>query len=265
MPIRYELFGDIDLEEMAIKRLQTFEPPEGYILCNSYGKDSCVIEHLAGKAKVKFTSHHSHTGLDAPELIRFGRSRFPNTIIHLPTETIDHLIVRKGLPPTRRAACCCEFLKENLPCSSGRRVILGVRWDESVKRSKRRVVEQCFRDSSKTYVNPIIEWTNDELWEYIRSEGILYCEGYDRGLKRYGCIGCPKAGPEKMIAEFNMYPKYYDRFMRAFEKAWPVTHRMSLRTGKPRKLIFNSAQGMMDWWLRKETHEGEPDQTLMFE
>lgn len=265
MPIRTDLFGPVDLENMAIKRLQTYEPQEGYILCNSYGKDSCVIDHLAKKARVKFESHHSHTGLDAPELVRFGRIQFPDTIIHPPVETIGQLIIKKGVPPTRRAAYCCQFLKENLPCSSGRRVVLGVRWAESVKRSQRKTVETCFRDSSKTYVNPIIEWTDAELWEYIKAEGIPYCPGYDKGKKRYGCIGCPKMGAKKMMEEFNEYPAYYDRFMRIFDKAWPTTHRPSQRTGKTRKLIFNSAQEMMDWWLCEKNHEGDPDQTLLFE
>lgn len=263
--VRTDLFGDTDMERLAIQRLQTFEPKEGYILCQSYGKDSGIIEHLAKKAGVKFESHHSHTGLDAPELIRFGRETYPGTIIHAPLETIEQLIIKKGVPPTRRAAYCCSSLKENLPCSSGRRVILGVRWAESVKRSGRRPVETCFNDSTKTYVNPIIEWSDEEVWRYTHRENIPYCSGYDSGKKRYGCIGCPKMGAKKMIAEFTEYPKYYDRFMRIFEKAWSVTHRMSQRTGKPRKLIFNSAQQMMDWWLNEKTHEGDPDQTIMFE
>jgi len=265
MLARVDLFGTTDMEEMAIQRLRAYEPPEGYILCDSYGKDSSVIRHIARKAKVKHQCHHSRTGLDAPELMRFGRTRHPETIEHAPLQTIEQLILRKGVPPTRRAAYCCQFLKENLPCSSGRRIILGVRWDESVKRSNRRTVERCFNDPTKTYVNPILEWSDDELWEYIRAEGIPYCEGYDRGKKRYGCIGCPKAGPEQMKREFEEYPKYYDRFMRIFAKAWPVTHRPSQRTGKPKKLIFSSAQEIMDWWLKEDTHAGDPDQTILFE
>ena len=83
MPIRYELFETVDLEQMAIKRLRTFEPAEGYIVCNSYGKDSCTIEHLCNKAGVKYESHHSHTGLDAPELIYFGRSQFPISVLFI--------------------------------------------------------------------------------------------------------------------------------------------------------------------------------------
>jgi len=265
MLMREDLFGAVDLEDIAIKRLQMYEPPEGYILCNSYGKDSCVIEALAKKAGVKFESHHSHTGLDAPELVYFGRANFPNTIVHPPLETIEQLIIKKGVPPTRGVAYCCQYLKENLPVSSGRRIILGVRWAESVKRSSRRAVEQCYRDVSKTYINPIIEWTNDELWQYIREEEIPYCAGYDRGVKRYGCIGCPKAGPEQMKKEFEMYPKYYDRFMRIFAKSCLTTQQPNKRTGEPRKIIFRNAQETMDWWLSKAAHAADPDQTIMFE
>lgn len=265
MPVRVDLFGETDMEQIAIQRLKAYEPHEGYILCDSYGKDSSVIRHLARKSGVKHECHHSRTGLDAPELMYFGRKFHPDTIEHAPLQTIEQLILLKGVPPTRRAAYCCEFLKENLPCAAGRRIILGVRWDESVKRSNRKTVERCFRDPTKTYVNPIIEWTDAELWEYIRAEGVPYCPGYDAGQKRFGCIGCPKAGPAQMKKEFEQYPKYYDRFMRLFEKSWRVTHQLSKRTGKPRKIIFNSAQECMDWWLREDTHAGDPDQTILFE
>ena len=40
------MYGN-DKVETAIKRFQTFEPPEGYYLAFSGGKDSCVIKALA--------------------------------------------------------------------------------------------------------------------------------------------------------------------------------------------------------------------------
>ena len=56
----------------------------------------------------------------------------------------------------------------------------------------RRLVEHCFR-RRKVTVNPIIEWTNADVWEFIKAENILYCELYDEGQTRIGCIGCPMA------------------------------------------------------------------------
>ena len=52
--IRTDLFGTMDMEQIAIQRLKAFEPADGYILADSYGKDSCVILHLAKKSGVKF-------------------------------------------------------------------------------------------------------------------------------------------------------------------------------------------------------------------
>ena len=48
-----DLYGR-DKVDKAIMRLQTYEPPEGYYLCFSGGKDSCVIKALADMAGVKY-------------------------------------------------------------------------------------------------------------------------------------------------------------------------------------------------------------------
>ena len=64
-------FNGIDKVEKAIKRLQLYEPPEGYYLCFSGGKDSVVIKALADMAGVKYDAHYSVTGLEPPKLVRF--------------------------------------------------------------------------------------------------------------------------------------------------------------------------------------------------
>src|SRR3989304_6243487 len=53
-------------ESEALKR----DPVNGYYLCDSFGKDSCVILDLAKRSGVKFMAHHNLTTLDAPELIK---------------------------------------------------------------------------------------------------------------------------------------------------------------------------------------------------
>lgn len=49
----------MDKVETAIQRLQTFEPPEGYYLAFSGGKDSVVIKSLADMAGVKYDAHYN--------------------------------------------------------------------------------------------------------------------------------------------------------------------------------------------------------------
>ena len=71
------MFGQTSLEDKvkrAIDRLRTFEPPEGYYLAFSGGKDSQCIYHLAKEAGVKFDAHYNLTTVDPPELVYFIRS-----------------------------------------------------------------------------------------------------------------------------------------------------------------------------------------------
>ena len=47
----------VDKVELAIRRLKGFEPPEGYYVAFSGGKDSQCIYHLCKMAGVKFDAH----------------------------------------------------------------------------------------------------------------------------------------------------------------------------------------------------------------
>lgn len=70
-------FNGIDKVEKAIKRIQLYEPEEGYYLCFSGGKDSCVIKALADMAGVKYDAHYSVSSVDPPELVRFIKDNYP--------------------------------------------------------------------------------------------------------------------------------------------------------------------------------------------
>lgn len=124
--------------ENAIKRLQSFEPPEGYFVAFSGGKDSQCIYHLCQMAGVKFDAHYSVTSVDPPELVQFIKRQYPDVIFELPRYadgsriTMWNLIQKHSIPPTRIVRYCCEELKESR--GEGRVVVTGVRWAESARR-----------------------------------------------------------------------------------------------------------------------------------
>ena len=126
-----------DKVQVAIDRLRTFEPPEGYYLAFSGGKDSVVIKALADMAEVKYDAHYNLTSVDPPELVRFIKT-FDDVIIDRPKDkdgnqvTMWNLIPRKKMPPTQLIRYCCQELKEG--GGQGRMTITGVRWAESAKR-----------------------------------------------------------------------------------------------------------------------------------
>ena len=141
--------------------------------------------------------------------------------------TMWQLIVKKGMPPTRMVRYCCDELKEG--GGRGRIMVTGVRWAESTKRKNnrgllelnnytkkyvklmndndeaRRLFESCTMKSMHT-LNPIIDWTQEEVWEYLHSRNIPYCKLYDEGFDRIGCIGCPLAGADQMSATLPTAP-----------------------------------------------------------
>lgn len=81
----------------------------------------------------------------------------------------------------------------------------------------RKMVEQCYR-RHKTNLNPIIDWTDSEVWEFIRAERIPYCELYNEGFHRLGCIGCPMSQKSGRVRDFLRWPKYKAAYLRAFAK-----------------------------------------------
>ena len=105
------LFGEIDKVDLAIRRIKLHEPPEGYYVAFSGGKDSCVILDLVKRAGVKFDAHINLTTVDPPEVIRFVRQQYPEVTIEKPKMSMKKLIEKKGILPTRLARYCCAEYK----------------------------------------------------------------------------------------------------------------------------------------------------------
>lgn len=153
-------------DQVAIERLQMFEPPQGYRLAFSGGKDSVVIYDLAKRAGVKFIPEYKVTGIDPYELVKFIKHEYPDVVRIRPEKTMWELMVWKQMPPLRHVRYCCEWLKEYNPENST--VIIGVRWQESANRRNRQMYEVSFRRTKHRFLHVIIDWTSNETWEYIK-------------------------------------------------------------------------------------------------
>lgn len=294
-----------DKVEKAIMRLQTYEPPEGYYLCFSGGKDSVVIKALADMAGVKYDAHYSITTVDPPELIYFIKEHHQDVEFDYPRDkegnriTMWNLIPRKQMPPTRLARYCCEHLKEH--GGQGRLKVTGVRWAESSRRKvshgevtfadkkakktaekdfsdlgfrstpqggvvlpldnieNRRMVEMCYKTHT-TMVNPIIDWSTDEVWEFIHEYNLPYCELYDQGWQRLGCIGCPMARGKEQEREFSRYPKYKALYLKAFEQMLANNKAKGVKS----KMNWETAEDVYNWWV-SEKRNTDPDQVSIEE
>jgi phosphoadenosine phosphosulfate reductase len=99
-------------------------------------------------------------------------------------------------------------------------------------------------------VNPIIDWEDSEVWEYIREEKIKYCPLYDEGYTRLGCIGCPMGRYGSRVRDFARYPKYKEAYMRAIE-------RMLKRREEKGLSNLRDAEGYFHWWIEDPNIEGQ--------
>lgn len=318
--IRHMLHEDVDMVQRAIERIRFFEPnalqmhENGYYVAYSGGKDSAVIAELCRMAGVKFELVNNHTTVDPPELVYHVRREFERyramgipCSVNMPMESMWQLIARKCTVPTRKIRYCCDVFKE--AGGEGRFVITGVRWAESESRKSKsgmfqknkkdengkyiyvndneeakRMIEQC-PTKGKLTLNPIIDWTDEEVWAFLRGirtakgkrlerkelmnrllgtrKGMLRtCKLYDEGHKRLGCIGCPLTGADQMDTEFKKWPKYERAYMRAFSKMLAERERKKMDTYMH---DIKDADGVMLFFKGKKKYaKQEEGQTDMF-
>lgn len=289
----------------SIERLKAFEPPEGYFLAFSGGKDSVVCKALLDMSGCKYDATYHVTSVDPPELVRFIKEKHPDVKREVPrySETIAYeknrgkvitmwnLIEMKLLPPTRIVRYCCHSLKEH--GGEGRMCVTGVRWAESLKRKSnhgvvtissknaakeidnrqdfrqtkfgglvtnndndetRRLIETCYKHH-KTTVNPIIDWQDQDVWQFIQSEKIPHCGLYYEGFTRLGCIGCPMASTNEREREFLRWPKYKTAYLNAFAKM--LKRREQLGKMNDQMRIGYTPQSVFNWWLEYDILPGQ--------
>jgi sulfate adenylyltransferase subunit 2 len=165
------------------------------VLLFSGGKDSIVLLHLARKAfrpgTVPFPVMHIDTGHNFPEVIAFRDRHVPDVLVASVQESIDHGRIRDE--PSRNGLQTTTLLdalsEHGFDAAFG-----GARRDEERARAKERVFS--FRDDFGQWdprrqrpelwdiyngrvrkgehvrVFPLSNWTELDVWEYIRVEGL---------------------------------------------------------------------------------------------
>lgn len=111
----------------------------------------------------------------------------------------------------------------------------------------RRAVEHCFRTTS-TMINPILDWTEDDVWEFLHHYGCQSNPLYQCGFSRIGCVGCPLAGTKHQKKEFKQYPKYYEAYIRAFDRMVKALE----EKGNKKNFSWTDGEAVMRWWLKDE-------------
>lgn len=173
---------------------------ERIALACSFGKDSITVLSLAREIDPGIKVFMIRTGYGFDETERFKNRMQKEWNLNLdeiyPSMSKDELEIEYGKDLySRDPKLCCDILKveptrrylKNLDAW-----ITGLRKDETEFRTSLESVEQY--EGMPTKINPIVHWTNEEVWEYIRSNAIPYNPLYDEGYASLGCKPCTLAG-----------------------------------------------------------------------
>lgn len=270
-----------DKERKAIARLReaAFHSERLYkvplLVTTSGGKDSDLCLTLAQRAGIPFEVIHNHTTADAPETVYHIRETFRRLeekgifcTVNMPRYKSKHvtmwsLIPQKLMPATRLVRYCCSILKEY--GGENRFITTGVRWAESrARRNGRALFEKAHKDKEKRILlndnddrrvlehcgmksrwicNPIIDWTDEDVWAYIEAEHIQTNPLYGCGFTRIGCIGCPLTTTKKRYMEFARYPKYQTAYIHSFDRM------LAMRKAHGLPTEWQSGEDVFHWWL----------------
>ena len=223
----------------------------------SIGKDSTTLMWLCRKAffgRVPFPAVHIDTGHKFPEMYAFRdewvKKWNVNMIIGSNEEAIKRGVVCK---PGNTEECSVELKTKGLQMTIAKygfkALIVGIRRDEHGIRAKERYFSPRNEDFKWNYkdqppelwdqyktkaeqsahfrIHPLLHWTELDIWEYIKREGIPINELYfAKNGKRFRSLGCaPSTSPvvsdadtvDKIIEELKT-TKVPERSGRALDK-----------------------------------------------
>lgn len=132
---------------------------------------------------------------------------------------------------------CCECLKKR-PLAryvkqSGEVPLIGTMAGESILRRQQYIRRGgCNSFSGKSAAcYPLSIWTDEDIWNYIRKFKVPYCELYDQGHTRTGCMVCGfgaqyETSPNRFERLAESHPKAYSIFMGYINNG--ITYRESL-------------------------------------
>ncbi len=194
--------------ERAANRLEG-SPPEATLtwalqtfgarvsLASSFGaEDMCLLDMLCALTD-KPRVFYLDTGLLFPEtytLIEHCRERYGLQAIRLtPLLTVEEQAETLGPELWKRAPDRCCGIRKVEPLTHFLRTeaawITGIRRDQTPARARARVVEPDEK-FGLVKINPLVRWTHEDVWGYIRTRDVPYNPLHERGYPSIGCWPC---------------------------------------------------------------------------
>jgi phosphoadenosine phosphosulfate reductase len=143
----------------------------------------------------------------------------------------------------RNQRWCCKYVKE--AGGFGRIVITGVRRDESTTRKNYSDIRAYIKSKKeqKIMIYPIANFSEYDVWQYIRENNLPYCSLYDEGFDRLGCVLCPFNND--IERQVNRFPKIANLLIRACNRLVEIEHKRGY-------MIFKNGNDKFNKWVSRK-------------
>ena len=173
-------------------------------ISTSFQNDGMVILDMAHRIDPGvrvFTIDTGRLPQETLELIDRVRERYgmPVEVYYPDSEELEQMVGKHGVNPFYRSVSlrllCCQLRKVNPLNRALRDVdawIAGLRRAQSDMRSATGKVEMDRTHGDIIKVNPLADWSSEQVWDYVRSREVPYNELYDKGYASIGCAPCTR-------------------------------------------------------------------------
>jgi phosphoadenosine phosphosulfate reductase len=162
-----------------------------------FGAEGCVIIDLIGKHALPIDIFTLDTGLLFPETYALWRAleaKYGVTIRAVtPEQSVEQQATAHGDALWAREPDRCCDLRKVQPLTRALRGfsawVTAIRRDQTPERANAQVVEPD-RKYGLIKINPLVTWTNDDVWAHLYANDVPYNVLHERGYPSIGCTPC---------------------------------------------------------------------------
>ena len=174
-------------------------------LASSFGAEDVVLIDMIAKidpqARV-FTLDTGRLNGETYEVIAKVQQKYPQLQLQImfpQADAVEAMVSKKGInlfydSVENRKQCC--YIRKVEPLGRATKGldawITGLRRDQTANRSAMETVE-LDSDRNIAKINPLIDWSNDQVWEYIHQNNVPYNALHDQNFPSIGCAPCTRA------------------------------------------------------------------------
>jgi phosphoadenosine phosphosulfate reductase len=173
-------------------------------LGSSLGAEDQVLTDMIVKIKKNTKIFTLDTGRLFPETYQLiektNRTYHINIEVYFPDALkVEKMVREKGINlfyesiENRKLCCHIRKVEPSKRALRGMKVwITGIRKDQTLSRFFNKHVEWQ-EENDLLKVNPLLNWTEKQVWKYIKANRVPYNELHDKGFPSIGCMPCTRA------------------------------------------------------------------------